>query len=183
MGWSCCLGRAVDWGGERETWAPIVAFSLSLFHLRGREALGIRPALPGLWSLPPIQALPLSVSAEGKGHKEKLELVACFSFFGNVMSMASVQLAGAKRDALLLSFKDAKVTPRWWGGTSCLSRMYHSGASPPGLHWGFGILKLPQFCRLGRGLQGRGEEHTVMGGLCGAMSLACLCQANAPAWC
>lgn len=42
-------------------------------------------------------------------HREKLELVASFSFFGNVMSMASVQLAGAKRDALLLSFKDAKV--------------------------------------------------------------------------
>ncbi|XP_010214907.1 PREDICTED: cleavage and polyadenylation specificity factor subunit 1-like, partial [Tinamus guttatus] len=49
-------------------------------------------------------------NTEGKGHKEKLELVANFSFFGNVMSMASVQLAGAKRDALLLSFKDAKVT-------------------------------------------------------------------------
>ncbi|XP_014818249.1 PREDICTED: cleavage and polyadenylation specificity factor subunit 1, partial [Calidris pugnax] len=47
-------------------------------------------------------------NTEGKGHKEKLELVASFSFFGNVMSMASVQLAGAKRDALLLSFKDAK---------------------------------------------------------------------------
>ncbi|NXN15114.1 CPSF1 factor, partial [Indicator maculatus] len=47
---------------------------------------------------------------EGKGHKEKLELVASFSFFGNVMSMASVQLAGAKRDALLLSFKDAKLS-------------------------------------------------------------------------
>lgn len=37
--------------------------------------------------------------------------MASFSFFGNVMSMASVQLAGAKRDALLLSFKDAKVHP------------------------------------------------------------------------
>ncbi|XP_054023473.1 cleavage and polyadenylation specificity factor subunit 1 [Dryobates pubescens] len=49
-------------------------------------------------------------NGEGKGHKEKLELVASFSFFGNVMSMASVQLAGAKRDALLLSFKDAKLS-------------------------------------------------------------------------
>uniref|UniRef100_A0A8C6Z6M0 RSE1/DDB1/CPSF1 first beta-propeller domain-containing protein n=1 Tax=Nothoprocta perdicaria TaxID=30464 RepID=A0A8C6Z6M0_NOTPE len=48
-------------------------------------------------------------NAEGRGHREKLELVANFSFFGNVMSMASVQLAGAKRDALLLSFKDAKT--------------------------------------------------------------------------
>ncbi|KAM6350471.1 LOW QUALITY PROTEIN: cleavage and polyadenylation specificity factor subunit 1, partial [Podargus strigoides] len=49
-------------------------------------------------------------NAEVKGHKEKLELMASFSFFGNVMSMASVQLAGAKRDALLLSFKDAKLS-------------------------------------------------------------------------
>ncbi|KAM6210950.1 LOW QUALITY PROTEIN: cleavage and polyadenylation specificity factor subunit 1 [Sarcoramphus papa] len=46
---------------------------------------------------------------KGKGHKEKLELVASFAFFGNVMSMASVQLAGAT-DALLLSFKDAKLS-------------------------------------------------------------------------
>uniref|UniRef100_A0A8D2Q7Y8 Cleavage and polyadenylation specificity factor subunit 1 n=1 Tax=Varanus komodoensis TaxID=61221 RepID=A0A8D2Q7Y8_VARKO len=52
----------------------------------------------------------LNHDSEGKGHKEKLELVAAFSFFGNVMSMASVQLAGAKRDALLLSFKDAKLS-------------------------------------------------------------------------
>lgn len=41
--------------------------------------------------------------------REKLELVASFSLFGNVMSMASVQLIGSSRDALLLSFKDAKV--------------------------------------------------------------------------
>lgn len=32
------------------------------------------------------------------------------------MSMASVQLAGAKRDALLLSFKDAKVSSLSWAG-------------------------------------------------------------------
>ncbi|KAM8967424.1 cleavage and polyadenylation specificity factor subunit 1 isoform 2-T2 [Pelodytes ibericus] len=48
--------------------------------------------------------------ADGKSHKEKLELMASFSFFGNVMSMASVQLAGGKRDALLLSFKEAKLS-------------------------------------------------------------------------
>uniref|UniRef100_A0AAY4D4H2 Cleavage and polyadenylation specificity factor subunit 1 n=1 Tax=Denticeps clupeoides TaxID=299321 RepID=A0AAY4D4H2_9TELE len=41
--------------------------------------------------------------------KEKLEQVASFSLFGNVMSMASVQLVGTNRDALLLSFKDAKL--------------------------------------------------------------------------
>uniref|UniRef100_A0A673AJF2 Cleavage and polyadenylation specificity factor subunit 1 n=1 Tax=Sphaeramia orbicularis TaxID=375764 RepID=A0A673AJF2_9TELE len=45
-----------------------------------------------------------------KARKEKLEQVASFSLFGNVMSMASVQLVGASRDALLLSFKDAKLS-------------------------------------------------------------------------
>lgn len=49
-------------------------------------------------------------SSDGKSHKEKLEQVASFSLFGNVMSMASVQLAGTNRDALLLSFKDAKLS-------------------------------------------------------------------------
>ncbi|NWR56079.1 CPSF1 factor, partial [Bucorvus abyssinicus] len=58
----------------------------------------------------PLGLPTLPHAAEGKGHKEKLELMASFSFFGNVMSMASVQLAGAKRDALLLSFKDAKLS-------------------------------------------------------------------------
>ncbi|OCT75154.1 hypothetical protein XELAEV_18034144mg [Xenopus laevis] len=48
--------------------------------------------------------------SEVKGHKEKLELMASFSFFGNIMSMASVELSGAKRDALLLSFKEAKLS-------------------------------------------------------------------------
>lgn len=46
---------------------------------------------------------------DSKTRKEKLEQVAAFSLFGNVMSMESVQLVGASRDALLLSFKDAKV--------------------------------------------------------------------------
>uniref|UniRef100_A0AAR2KJ10 Cleavage and polyadenylation specificity factor subunit 1 n=1 Tax=Pygocentrus nattereri TaxID=42514 RepID=A0AAR2KJ10_PYGNA len=46
----------------------------------------------------------------GKSRKEKLEQVASFSLFGNVMSMASVQLVGTNRDALLLSFKDAKLS-------------------------------------------------------------------------
>lgn len=68
---------------------------------------------PGGWRLGHAAQIPTHwLSAEGKAHREhreKLELVASFSFFGNVMSMASVQLAGAKRDALLLSFKDAKV--------------------------------------------------------------------------
>ncbi|XP_062865337.1 cleavage and polyadenylation specificity factor subunit 1 [Trichomycterus rosablanca] len=48
--------------------------------------------------------------SDGKSRKEKLEQVASFSLFGNIMSMASVQLVGASRDALLLSFKDAKLS-------------------------------------------------------------------------
>uniref|UniRef100_A0A8C1RGI2 Cleavage and polyadenylation specificity factor subunit 1 n=1 Tax=Cyprinus carpio TaxID=7962 RepID=A0A8C1RGI2_CYPCA len=52
----------------------------------------------------------VEVRGHGKSRKEKLEQVASFSLFGNVMSMASVQLAGANRDALLLSFKDAKLS-------------------------------------------------------------------------
>ncbi|TRZ02096.1 hypothetical protein DNTS_012420 [Danionella cerebrum] len=49
-------------------------------------------------------------ASDGKSRKEKLEQVASFSLFGNVMSMASVQLVGNNRDALLLSFKDAKLS-------------------------------------------------------------------------
>ncbi|KAA0710565.1 Cleavage and polyadenylation specificity factor subunit 1 [Triplophysa tibetana] len=49
-------------------------------------------------------------SSDSKSRKEKLEQVASFSLFGNVMSMASVQLVGTNRDALLLSFKDAKLS-------------------------------------------------------------------------
>uniref|UniRef100_A0A8C1TW48 Cleavage and polyadenylation specificity factor subunit 1 n=1 Tax=Cyprinus carpio TaxID=7962 RepID=A0A8C1TW48_CYPCA len=52
----------------------------------------------------------VEVRGHGKSRKEKLEQVASFSLFGNVMSLASVQLAGANRDALLLSFKDAKLS-------------------------------------------------------------------------
>uniref|UniRef100_M3ZUF3 Cleavage and polyadenylation specificity factor subunit 1 n=1 Tax=Xiphophorus maculatus TaxID=8083 RepID=M3ZUF3_XIPMA len=48
-------------------------------------------------------------STYAKTRKEKLEQVASFSVFGNIMSMASVQLIGANRDALLISFKDAKL--------------------------------------------------------------------------
>ncbi|XP_053718091.1 cleavage and polyadenylation specificity factor subunit 1 [Synchiropus splendidus] len=49
-------------------------------------------------------------SSDVKTRKDKLEQVAAFSLFGNVMSMASVQLVGSRRDALLLSFKDAKLS-------------------------------------------------------------------------
>uniref|UniRef100_A0A8C1A824 Cleavage and polyadenylation specificity factor subunit 1 n=1 Tax=Cyprinus carpio carpio TaxID=630221 RepID=A0A8C1A824_CYPCA len=49
-------------------------------------------------------------TSKSENRKEKLEQVASFSLFGNVMSLASVQLAAANRDALLLSFKDAKLS-------------------------------------------------------------------------
>ncbi|XP_060076994.1 cleavage and polyadenylation specificity factor subunit 1-like [Ylistrum balloti] len=42
--------------------------------------------------------------------KQKLESVATFSLFGNIMSMQFVKLPGAHRDALLLSFMDAKLS-------------------------------------------------------------------------
>lgn len=41
--------------------------------------------------------------------KLKLECTQVFPLFGNVMSMQSVRLAGSPRDAILLSFKEAKV--------------------------------------------------------------------------
>ena len=53
--------------------------------------------------------LHLFASADTKAKKQKLECLATFALFGNVMSMQSVRLAGSQRDALLLSFKDAKV--------------------------------------------------------------------------
>ncbi|XP_052231440.1 cleavage and polyadenylation specificity factor subunit 1-like isoform X1 [Dreissena polymorpha] len=42
--------------------------------------------------------------------KQKLECLATFSLFGNVMSMKSVRLPGATKDALLLAFADAKLS-------------------------------------------------------------------------
>lgn len=42
--------------------------------------------------------------------KLKLECMSTFSLFGNVMSVKSVKLVGAQRDALLLSFMDAKLS-------------------------------------------------------------------------
>lgn len=42
--------------------------------------------------------------------KMKLECVSQFSMAGNVMSMQSVTLNNSERDALLLSFKEAKVS-------------------------------------------------------------------------
>ncbi|XP_063441861.1 cleavage and polyadenylation specificity factor subunit 1-like [Mytilus trossulus] len=42
--------------------------------------------------------------------KQKLECLATFSLFGNIMSLQFVKLPGANRDALLLSFSDAKLS-------------------------------------------------------------------------
>lgn len=40
----------------------------------------------------------------------KLECLAQFHLFGNIMSMQSVNLSSNPRDALLLSFSDAKLS-------------------------------------------------------------------------
>ncbi|KAK7505375.1 hypothetical protein BaRGS_00003537 [Batillaria attramentaria] len=42
--------------------------------------------------------------------KTRLECLKTFSLFGNIMSMKTVKLTGAQRDALLLSFWDAKLS-------------------------------------------------------------------------
>lgn len=42
--------------------------------------------------------------------KMRLECLASYTLYGNVMSLQSVSLAGAMRDALLISFKDAKLS-------------------------------------------------------------------------
>lgn len=42
--------------------------------------------------------------------KMKLECIATFPMFGNIMSMRAVRLPGAQRDALLLGFADAKLS-------------------------------------------------------------------------
>lgn len=44
-----------------------------------------------------------------KSKRMKLECIASFPLFGNIYSLQSVRIAGASLDALLLSFKDAKV--------------------------------------------------------------------------
>lgn len=47
---------------------------------------------------------------EGRPPKMKLECLASFTLWGNIMSMASATLAGSSRDALLISFRDAKLS-------------------------------------------------------------------------
>ncbi|XP_049318035.1 cleavage and polyadenylation specificity factor subunit 1 [Bactrocera dorsalis] len=42
--------------------------------------------------------------------KMRLECLATYTLYGNVMSLQSVSLAGSLRDALLISFKDAKLS-------------------------------------------------------------------------
>jgi hypothetical protein len=44
--------------------------------------------------------------------KQKMECLANFTLFGNIMSMKFVKLPGSLRDSLLLSFPEAKVSPR-----------------------------------------------------------------------
>ncbi|KAK7575512.1 hypothetical protein V9T40_011798 [Parthenolecanium corni] len=48
--------------------------------------------------------------SESNPPKMKLECLAQFSLFGNIMSMEAVSLANSSRDALILSFKEAKFS-------------------------------------------------------------------------
>lgn len=50
------------------------------------------------------------VVAETRPPKSKLECVAQYTLFGCVMSLQSINLANSPRDALLLGFKDAKLS-------------------------------------------------------------------------
>jgi hypothetical protein len=46
------------------------------------------------------------------GAPHSLQLVLSSSLFGNIESMAAVRFPGTSKDALLVSFRDAKVRPR-----------------------------------------------------------------------
>ncbi len=49
------------------------------------------------------------IFSDGKGKKEKLEQVGSYRLYGNVMSLQIAPLSGTGRDALLMSFQEAKV--------------------------------------------------------------------------
>ena len=42
--------------------------------------------------------------------KMRLECMCSYTLYGNIMSLQSVSLSGSQRDALLISFKDAKLS-------------------------------------------------------------------------
>ncbi|XP_069698510.1 cleavage and polyadenylation specificity factor subunit 1 [Periplaneta americana] len=50
------------------------------------------------------------VYTEKRPPKMKLECLATYSLFGNVMSIQAVSLSGSARDSLLISFRDAKLS-------------------------------------------------------------------------
>lgn len=47
---------------------------------------------------------------DGRSRRMKLECMASFELFGNIMSMQTVHLAGSLHESILLSFRDAKVS-------------------------------------------------------------------------
>lgn len=57
-----------------------------------------------------VQSYENSIFVENRPPKSKLECVANFTLFGNVMSIQSVNLANNPRDALLIAFADAKLS-------------------------------------------------------------------------
>jgi hypothetical protein len=51
----------------------------------------------------------IALLVDVRGKRMRLECVASFELFGNIMSLQSVRLAGSIQDSLLLSFSEAKV--------------------------------------------------------------------------
>ncbi|XP_055694304.1 cleavage and polyadenylation specificity factor subunit 1 [Lutzomyia longipalpis] len=60
--------------------------------------------------VPDVEVNPKEKYTDARPPKMRLECVAVYTLFGNVMSLQSVSLAGSQRDALLVSFKDAKLS-------------------------------------------------------------------------
>ncbi|KAK6623006.1 hypothetical protein RUM43_008858 [Polyplax serrata] len=59
--------------------------------------------------IPDIDPSKKDAYSERRPPKMKLECLSSFTLFANVMSMQAVSLAGSSRDALLLSFREAKL--------------------------------------------------------------------------
>ena len=100
-----------------------ILFCITDFNLKFEKMLDYFPVISPLYRLiqnknydPCVDVCfiqqanaPGTAGGNEKDEKQKLECLASYSLFGNVMSMKSVTLPGAQRDALLLSFADAKV--------------------------------------------------------------------------
>lgn len=60
--------------------------------------------------LPDVEANTREKYSDLRPPKMRLECITSFTLFGNVMSLQAVSLTGSQRDALLISFRDAKLS-------------------------------------------------------------------------